>query len=491
MLLKRLFNKETIGQSAGIVLFFAMLQRVIQTGRGIVFARLLGPGEYGAYTLAYFFIPLAVTIARLGIPSCFNRYIPQYEQKGALRNFLKKTYLLVISGGAFISLVCFFNSGTLSQIIYGSSQYQRVIAICALTIFPYVIFEALIYSFSGMRVFKVASALRVGQLSIFTVLGIIFVVFHPKAESTILADLISFILVVTFFSLIFRKHLSSLSTQNLKIREHDFYGKIFKFSIFFVISPIINTVFNYTDRWMLGRLTDLPSVGIYSIAINITGIIFLFGMIAGNVLLPSMSNIWEQGDRKKVMHMLNFALKMNTIFLLFGALILFLLKSQLVSILYGTDYVQCLPVVGILLIFWLHHGIYWTVAGYAEIMEKTYIPLICCSVGLISNVFLNYILIPQYGIMGAAVASTFSFSLIVVMMHLWFRKLGLKIESKTILVCIFPLIFVFSTLVVVIFFIVLLGVILGTNFIVTRDEKEICIRKFKEAASKFKKKKQQ
>ena len=141
MLIQRLFKKEAIGESAGIVLFFIILQRIIQTGRGIIFARLLGPAEYGVYTLAFFFIPLAIAVARLGIPSCFNRYIPQYEQKGTLKNFLKRTYLLVIAGGALIALACFLNAKTLSSIIYGSPLYYRIIILCALTIFPYCIYS--------------------------------------------------------------------------------------------------------------------------------------------------------------------------------------------------------------------------------------------------------------------------------------------------------------------------------------------------------------
>lgn len=490
MLTQRLFKKETIGQSAGIVLFFTVLQRIIQTGRGIVFARLLGPAEYGVYTLAFFFIPLAITVARLGIPSCFSRYIPQYEQKGALKNFLKRTYLLIIAGGAVISLICFLAAKPLSSIIYGSSVYHRIIIICALTIFPYAIFEALIYSFAGLRVFKLSSALDFSQFFIFTALGIGLVIFYPKAESTILAGLISFILVVIFFGFIFRKYLINLNSQALKIKENDFYGKIFKFSVFFIITPIINTVFNYTDRWMLGRLTSLSQVGIYSVALNISGVIFLFGMIAGNVLLPNISNIWEQGDRNKVMQMLNSALKINTLFLLFGALILFLFQKQIISVLYGADYIGCLPVVGMLLIFWLAHSIYWTIAGYAQLIEKTYIPLICGSVGLIGNIFLNYILIPPYGLMGAAVASTFSFALILIIMHVWFQKEGLRIKPSTISVCILPLIFLFNNLVVVSLFIILLSIILGTNFIVTKDEKDTLLRQLKKVISKFKKRKQ-
>ena len=71
MLLQRLFKKESISQSAGIVVAFTLAQRIIQVVRGIVFARLLGPESYGVYTLAFFLIPIAVTLAKMGVPMIY------------------------------------------------------------------------------------------------------------------------------------------------------------------------------------------------------------------------------------------------------------------------------------------------------------------------------------------------------------------------------------------------------------------------------------
>jgi len=482
----RIFKKESIGQSAGIMLFFTVLQRILQTGRGIVFARVLGPAEYGVYTLAFFFIPLAVTIARLGIPSCFSRYIPQYEKKGNLKQFLKRTYLLILSGGILATLICFFNAQRLSNIIFDSPLYRNIIMLSSLTIFPYVLYESLHESFAGLRVFKLASILHFSQFFIFTALGILLVIFYPEAKSPVAANLFSFLLVILIFSVIFQKYLGRLDSQNLHIEEDGFYGKIFKFSIFFVFAPIINTIFNYTDRWMIARFASLSAVGIYSIALNISGVIFLFGMIAGSVLLPNISHIWEEGDKNKVIYLVNFALKINTLFLLFGALVLYLFKRPIVSLLYGGEYMLSLPIVGMLLIFWLAHAVYWIIAGYAQLIEKTYIPLVCGAIGLISNVVLNYIFIPKYELMGAAVATTISFGLILVAMHLWFKKEGLKIKTSTVSICILPLIFVFNAFIAAFLFVIVLSLILGTNFIITQDEKETLRRQLKKGLAKIK-----
>lgn len=471
-LMRGLFKKETIIESIGIVTVFTALERVIQVGRGIVFARLLGPTQYGVYTLAFFFIPLVATFAKLGIPSCFTRYVPQYEKKGNLKDFFKKTYLFVMSAGAFIGSICFLNAHKLSGFIYGSPLYYRIVIMISLVVLPYAIFDALAASFAGLRLFKSASLLSFSQFFIFTLLGIILVIFYPRAESAILASLLSFVAATCVFSFIFHKHISGLASQALRIRENDFYRKIFRFSIWFVITPLVYTLFIYTDRWMIARFLNLSSTGVYSVASNVSGLIFTFGMIVGNVLMPNLSKSWEQGNKKKAVQTLGFATKANTLILLTGAVVLFLFKSQIVSLLYGEKYAGAVPVVGALLIFWLFNSIPWTMGNYAQLIEKTYIRFSCSFIGLASNVLLNYILIPRYGLMGAAFATVASSAIIVITMFLWFWREGLRLRPATMLVCILPFMLLCNRSLIIFLFLVLAGLVLKTDLIITRDEKD-------------------
>lgn len=472
MLGRRFFNKETIIESVGIVTLFTALERVIQVGRGIIFARLLGPSEYGAYTLAFFFIPLAVTFAKLGIPSCFSRYIPQYEKKKELKDFLRKTYFFIIVASAFIALMCFINAHRVSGAIYGSSVYYRIIVMSSLIMLPYAIFEALMASFEGLRVFMASSLLNFSQFFIFTALGIILVIYNPKAESAILAHLITCIIVAALFSFIFLRHLADLDSQNSKIEESGFYKKIFKFSVWFIFTPAVYSLFMYTDRWMLTRLLGLSYAGIYSVGINFSGLIFTFGMMMGNILTPNLSESWEHGNKEKAIRVLNFATKINTLVLLSGAMALFLFRVPIVSILYGKEYMGCIPVINILLIFWLFNSILWTIGSYAHLIEKTYIRFVCSFVGLISNVALNYILIPKYGLMGAALATSASLAILVIVMFFWLQREGLRVKRSTIFVCTFPLILVFGSVpIACLFFILSAGLIWKTDFIIDRDEK--------------------
>lgn len=481
MVIRKLFKKETITESAGIILFFTIIQRIIQVMRGVIFARVLGPSEYGVYTLAFFFIPLVVTFAQLGIPSCYERYIPQYEKRGRLGDFFHRNYLLTMGSSLFFTVLVLSFSKQVSEVLYATAEYKNIIILCAATILPYVLHNSFVGSFNGLRVFKMSALLTFSQFLIFTALGITLVIFYPIAESAVLANLVSFILITSVFGFIIWRYIINSNSQKLKIQEDNFYRKILKYSIWFIVTPVVFTLFRYTDRLMINHFLGLHEVGIYSVASNIAGLLFVLGVVLGKVLLPNLSKIWEQNQKEKAIFILNFATKINTLLLLGIAIVMVFFKKPIISILYGAEYLEGLSVIGVLLVFWLFNTIFWIIKGYGELLEKPYFPFIGSVVGILLNVFLNYILIPRYGILGAAVATTAAFGITLIIIFALNIKAGMTVELKTVLICLLPLILLINNITLIFISLILLGIIFNTELLISKQEKSLFFEQFKKA----------
>lgn len=473
MVIKKLLVKETFVESISIIVVFTVLQRIIQLARGVIFARRLGPTEYGVYTLAFFFIPLIATFAKLGIPACYERYVPQYEKKGELGDFFKRNYLVTMVAAALLVVLCCFFSTQLSEILYASADYKNLIILSAVTVIFYVLYENFLYSFNGLRIFKIGALLDTSQMLIFTAVGIPMVISYPKAETAIFANLMAYIFIAAIFGFIIWKYILKCENQNLRIREAGFYRKIFRYSAWFIVTPVVFTLFEYTDRWMLNRFLGLRAVGLYSAAANVTGIIFMFGVITGNVLVPNLSKIWEQNDKDKAVSMLNFATRISALVILGGAVTMLLFKKQIISILYGTPYLEGLPLMGVLAVFWLFNSIFWTIKGYGGLVEKTYIPFIGIAAGLLLNVVFNYILIPRYGIMGAGIATMAAFGINLMIIFVLNKKEGMKVELKTMLVCLLPFILLLNAAVAAVVFLIICAAAIRTELIISREEKKL------------------
>ncbi len=471
MNIQSLLKKETIVESARFALIFIIIQRALQTARGIIFARILGPSEYGVYTLAFFFIPLIAAASVLGIPSSFPRYVPQYEKQGMMRDFIHKTYFLAAGATTIVLILCLLFSKQVSGLIYDSSEFNRIIILCSVSLLPITLNENIRVTFNGLRVFKLSYLFTFCRFLVFTLLGIWMVLIYRNAESVIVANLVSLIVVTVLFGYIILKYVAGLEIQRSRIEESGFYRRILRYSIWFAISPIVFNLFRYINHWMLNRFLGLHEVGIYSVAANVSGLIFVFGVVAGNVLMPNLSKLWEEGKKEEAVAILDLVVRGNTVLMLSGAVFIVLFKTQIINLLYGVEYLDSASFMGVLSIFWLFNIVYWTITSYAGLIEKTYIPLVGSTSGLICNVILNIFLIPKYGINGAAVATTISFGIAVIIMFVWFKMEGWRIKINTVITCLLPLILVLEELLMVIVYIVFVGLLFGVEFFMTKDEK--------------------
>lgn len=479
------FDKEGIARSALIVLSYNLVERIIMMGRGIVFARVLGPAEYGVFTLGMSFFPVAVAIAKLGIPSSFSRYIAQYELKGVLRDFLRRTYGLIALGAAGIGLVSLLVAPQIARWGYGSSQYTGVVLLCALIVAPYVFYESLDATFVGLRTFKLQSLLKFGHFVIFTLLGIVLVLVYRRAQPLIASYLAATVVVVLFYGGVLARHVRQDQAQQGPLNEPGFYRKIFSFSVPYIVSPVVFIMFCFTDRWMLARLMDLQHVGIYSAATRFSELVYSFGRIADNVLSPNLSRMWEEGERDRAMRFLNMSTKVNTLLLLAGSLVLFWLKDLIIPLFFGDKYLGSLPVIGILLMFAIFQTIGTTISGFVILIEKTYILPVSHVLGLGANLALNLFLIPKYGILGAAMACTISSAFIVVVLMAWLAREGLKISWSTLAVSVLPLLLLLSGPPAILLALALLLVILRTDWVLDGSERKLLFSQLDRVKAKF------
>jgi O-antigen/teichoic acid export membrane protein len=470
--INKLLKKETIAESAGIVLIITIIQRVLQTGRGIIFARVLGPANFGVYSIALFFLPIVAAFARLGIPSCFPRYVPQYEKQGMMKHFIIRTYLIAAAISVLLTVVLLLLLDHVSSLVYNSTEFGTIIVICALSLLPLTLYETIKFTFNGLRVFKLSYLMVFGQFLVFTILGIILVAIYKSAEAVVFAILISNVVIVAIFGIIIWKYVAGSEEQGQLIQDKGFYKKIFRYTIWFVISPVVFSLFKFTDKWMLNQFLGTEPVGVYAVASNLTSLVYMFGVIAGKVLMPNLSNLWEQQEKERVVSILDLVVRGNTLILLALSLLILLLKDQIIGWLYGSDYITATSVVGILLIFWLLNSVYLTIAGYAGLVEKTYIPLIGSAIGVICNIILNFVLIPNYRLIGAAIATTSSFAITVVILFIWFRVEGLKLKFNSIIVCLLPCIFFLNDIAVSIICVALAVIVFGTDILITKEERK-------------------
>ena len=479
-------REENIFKSFGIVILFAFLQKLIGIPKAMIFARFLGPEQYGIYSLAIITISIITPLASFGIPSSLGRYIPQYEEKGMLKHFFLKIFKYTFLSSISVSILLIIFSEYLSKIIYNTTNYTHIIIICALIVSLTVGYRNLFSSFSGLRNFKIRSLLEFFFTALLTILGIlILVIFNKFAKDLLLVNLVCYLLITAIFGYLLFKHLFRLDFQNEKIVGSGFFHKLFKYSIWYVFTPWVMTLFRYTDRLLLNRFLSLKDVGIYAVIGNFTGLVFMVGLLFNSILLPNLAKDWEKGEKKKVLDKINLCSRVLIIFSLGLAILFVIFKKELISVLYGEKYLLGLTTVNLFIFAYLINLIWSIVAIYSDLIEKTYMHFIPSIIGVFLNFILNSKFIPLWGMKGAITATSISFLIMLLILIALSYIHGLRISFKTIIVLLFPLLLLLNIYLMITFYIMIILLVIMTNIFIDKKEKKIFLDNFYKFKEKF------
>jgi len=157
----------------------------------------------------------------------------------------------------------------------------------------------------------------------------------------------------------------------------------------------------YTDRWMLRAWSGLDEVGLYAVAFHIAAVVGMVVLAFGKALTPMVYQNYRSADTAhNVSKIFEYFLVLTLILVSFISLF----AHELIQILTGPGYEAAEQVIGILAISAMLMGIYVFAPGLG-IAKKTKtiakINILAASV----NIILNAILIPKFGMQGAAVAT--------------------------------------------------------------------------------------
>lgn len=185
--------------------------------------------------------------------------------------------------------------------------------------------------------------------------------------------------------------------------------KHYKPNIILFIPVIAVSLYKIMDKIMLGYISNMAEVGYYENAEKIISIVESLIVAIGTVMLPRMSHIFSQDNKKVEDQYFDFAMIAVIIYscaVMFG---LFSIKGVFTEVYFGKDFSKTGILIGYLAITVLFFGIgnvlrtqYLIPAKLDGIYIKSAI------LGAIVNFIVNAILIPKFNSIGAAIGTVFA-----------------------------------------------------------------------------------
>lgn len=382
---------------------------------GIYIARQLGPERFGALSYAESFTGLFVALVVLGLPRVLTReLVKQPERRGEL---LGSAFALISSGGILTIILLIAITAAL--------DVTRLEQLMIIIIGAGMIFQAanvIDYHYQSLVQSRHVVEARLFQLCISTAfkLGLLWanadLVWFAVAYA---AD--SALLAIGLFVNYQRTQRRSDAIQTCWSVRIKTMRTLLGYSWPLIFSSIAITVYMKIDQVMIRSMLDVGAVGQYAAAVRISEVWYFIPVAITTSLFPTIisdreNNTQDYLDKMQWLFRLLFWLAIAI------AIPVSLLSDWLVLILFGESYAAAGPIVAIhvwaaVFVFINNALQQWYVA---EGLER--LSLVRTVTGLLLNIVLNLILIPRYGLIGAAWATLASRAAVALFLNLIFSR---------------------------------------------------------------------
>jgi O-antigen/teichoic acid export membrane protein len=366
-----------------------------------------GAAEFGVYTIGVTLLSIAVLIPKFGMDQSLVRIIGELFTKGEiskLYDVLKKSVLFTIILSITVSLILFLNSDYIA-ILINKPELNQTIQTISYAIVPMALVAIIAAVMQGMR--RTIIYVIITSVLLPFLFFISLVIFSLNSINISALELyIGVTFVVLILALLLFKFVLPNKDKKISSETYDF-NKIIQISAPMLLTSSFVLIMSWTDILMLSYYTTAAEVGIYSAALKVAAITSISLMAINSIAAPKFVQFYTNNDMKGLAQIAQQSTKL-ILFTSLPILILIFIAPEWLMGLFGNEFTAGVAVLLLMGIAQFVNAFSGSV-GYIMQMtdnQKTFQNVIL--VAAVLNIVLNYLLIPKYGINGAAFASMVS-----------------------------------------------------------------------------------
>ncbi|UVE50434.1 flippase [Haloferax larsenii] len=357
------------------------------------FARKLGAGVLGTFFLFQALLGVLSIVADAGIGTAVEQRIGRGERVGEV---VAAAAAITVAGAGLVGLGLFVFRGDVAAYV-GVDAAPFILAALVLSRATTIAESALR---GELRVGETA-ALQLVQQLVFIGLATALVVAGGGALELVGAYLAG--LGVRFAWAVWKLRPSIARPSLARIRSLLAFGK------YNIIPTIGLQVHSWMDVLIIGFILTQDAVGTYEIAWRVAGVTLLLTHAIGPSILPQTS-AWAEANADRIGRLLTRATTPALALIIPAAVGAFLIGSDLLEAVFGPPFAGAWLVLVVLILGKIPEAIQILVGRCLLGLDRPDLVARATVVGISLNLVLNVVLIFQFGLIGAAVATTLAYT---------------------------------------------------------------------------------
>ncbi|MEK7481217.1 MAG: flippase [Patescibacteria group bacterium] len=385
----------SVAKNTAYMTFASVGQKVLSFLYFTFIARMVGAEDTGKYFLALSFTTIFAVITDFGLSPSLNREVARKPEEaarhlssvlGVKMLFMAATYVIMMAVAILLDY---------------SSEMQLLIALSGITMILDSIHLSFYAVLRGMHKLKYeALAIVLSQLSTLIIGSIALLLGRPLVW-LIIAFIVSSFLNVCYAAYMLRYR----AGVPLRVRwESALIKSMLVVAFPFALAGIFARVYSYSDSVFLSKFASTTAVGWYSIPNKITFAFQFIPLALSAALYPRMSEAFIC-DRPHLTYLFERAMKYLILVAMPIAVFLGVFSEEIILTIYTAEYAPAIIPMQILLASVIFAFIDFPVGALLNGCNRQAMQTTAMGVAMVVNVVANILLIPPYGVIGAAIAA--------------------------------------------------------------------------------------
>jgi O-antigen/teichoic acid export membrane protein len=397
---------ERIARGASASSAGQVVGRLLNYATQASLALLFGPAQLGFYVLGMTLVQIANILSQVGLDNGVVRFVARYRNEGDQRR-IRGTVLLALGTGLLLStalsVALFFGAETLAWAVFGKPFMGSIIRVFSLALPPLTVMSVALSATQGFGTVKYQTWVRdVARPLSNLVLVFAFYLLGVEVLGAVAAYAISMAAGAVLALLYLRRVFPNLTDP--AVRPEYERRALLSTSVPTMAASATQNIVGWLALLVLGAFEAASEVGVYSVAYRTAALSALVLIAFGSIFSPMVASLHNEGRSGDLAHLYRDVSRWTFT----GGLAFFLLSALLardVVALFGPGFEDG----WIVLVVVAAAGLFGSSVGpTARILAMTghaKAVLLATVASVLTAAALNALLVPAFGMLGAAVAT--------------------------------------------------------------------------------------
>ncbi|WP_338729759.1 polysaccharide biosynthesis C-terminal domain-containing protein [Haladaptatus sp. DJG-WS-42] len=386
--------------------------------------RLMGPAQYGEYAFVLSIFMMFMIFVSSGVADGVRKYIPEDRTfdnwSGHVIGFYFRMGLVLALAGAGV-LVLLAESGLVAR--FFSAEFVPYFYVLAVLVIVAQFRTFVRRTLMGFGLERYSEPLKILYEVTFVVIAIPAVYYGYGVMGALAGQVLGSALVMFLGFIVVHRKSTLLNVVRRTPRGFPWRELVAFNSLSIVLIFCLMSLY-HTDILLLGALTDSTQVGHYKAALKLAEFLWFVPTSIQMVFVHSTSKMWSQNRTGQISELAARATRYTLLLTAVMALGLYSIAHIAVPVYFGEAATPAVEPLLLLLPGALGFAVARPILAIGQGKGDLKLPIIATATAAVINLGLNIVLIPMYGMHGAAIATSIGYASMF-LFHIWSaRKIG-------------------------------------------------------------------